>query len=223
MFLKMCHAQKGRSMMEMVGVLFIVGLLSVLGLSGYRMVSRHVAYAKIETFLDQFFTTMMKEYYLPTKNNDLHCIPSCGSTPLYCYNATRFICKSLDAEFCEGTRVSYNGHYFVDHGKESDLYFGWEVSPSSTTKDGYLFASFWTSSPEMCVHVLEYIQARDSYWEVISKLGKALVGRGNVSNKTFPLSENDIQTICQPISSSYNGRTPIPFGLVLTIPTYSCD
>lgn len=223
MFFKMKKAQKGRSMVEMVGVLFVVGLLSIIGVFTYRMVMKRVSYTKIEDFVDQFFTTIMREYYLPTKSSELHCFKT--SEGSYSKNALNYICKSLDAEFCEGEQVSYSGYYFMDHGKNSDLYFGWEVTPGHPTNKTFLVASFWTSSSDMCEHVLNYIQARDSYWEVISNTRYATVGRGNLKgyDVAFPLSNADIQRACQPIETAYHGRTSIPVGFWLRIPLYPCD
>ena len=59
-------SQLGRSMVEMLGVLAIIGVLSIGGVTGYRYAMRQIAYIQISDFIDQLFLFLLKEYHQPT-------------------------------------------------------------------------------------------------------------------------------------------------------------
>lgn len=222
------RAQHGRSMVEMLGVLAIIGVLSIGGIAGYRYAMRQIAYIQISDFIDQIFLFLLKEYHQPTEASDLHCYNTDNSG----YIVFDETCRHIDKKFCpdNGTKTSYNGRYFIDHGKESDLYFGWEIIQGFTHNANFwgqmVELDLWTSSPEMCKFVLNKINGNDDYVSIIKGYYRVWVGR---TNGKYPdlrgyntLTDSDIEKICSPYSTAYAGRYSIPIGIGIHTEIYRC-
>ena len=211
-------SQLGRSMVEMLGVLAIIGVLSIGGVTGYRYAMRQIAYIQISDFID----------HQPTEASDFHCYAG----TIESYLPFNEACRHLDKKFCpdNGTKTSFNGRYFIDHGKESDLYFGWEILQGFTHNANFwgqmVELDLWTSSPEMCKFVLNKINENDDYVSIIKGYYRVWVGR---TNGKYPdlrgyntLTDSDIEKICSPYSTAYAGRYSIPIGIGIHTEIYNC-
>jgi len=206
--------ESGRSMVEMLGVLAIIGVLSVGGISGYRYATKMMKYNEINEFVNQLSVLLLKEIKNPTVNDF-----SCISGNNYSYQNINYLCAFLDKKYCQGARTSYNGYYWMDYGKGKDDYFGWEIINAEAGGDAEL--DLWFSSTEMCERVLSGLK-QNSEFTKDSVLSASEIGRGYFYAKWVELSDENIKLACQSIATEYLGRYSIPVGLAFYLEDYEC-
>ena len=220
--------ESGRSMVEMLGVLAIIGVLSVGGIAGYRMAMKRIMYKQIDDFVQQLALVLVGEQYKDNAD-DLRCNEPNHSS----YAPIHYLCNLVGSEYCKGSKVSYNGYYWLDHGKEGP-FFGWEVSTrSDLSQNHYLYGvlvSFWFSDSDMCKHVMRNLGQNKDFTKMVKYFSVPIIGRGKDQNiigygSGASWTESRIDRVCSPLTSPYNGRDSIPVGLALndSIETFECE
>ena len=76
--MKTIKNQSGRSMVEMLGVLAIIGVLSIGGVAGYRYGMDQIAANKLMNFIQKFYTAM--ESALIDSNSKMNVICAYGNS-----------------------------------------------------------------------------------------------------------------------------------------------
>lgn len=221
-------SQLGRSMVEMLGVLAIIGVLSIGGVTGYRYAMRQIAYIQISDFIDQLFLFLLKEYINQRK-------------PLICIVITltiaviSFLMKHAVILIKNFVRIMEQKHLIMGAisltmGKKAiciSVGKSFKVLPIMPNFWGQMVElDLWTSSPEMCKFVLNKINGNDDYVSIIKGYYRVWVGR---TNGKYPdlrgyntLTDSDIEKICSPYSTAYAGRYSIPIGIGIHTEIYRC-
>jgi len=107
--------ESGRSMVEMLGVLAIIGVLSVGGIYGYRYAMAQFTYHKMLRLIDTLAMSVSVEN---SKGKDSLFAEGMKNTQ----SGTKKWCEAYGLEFCEGEIYNVNGFYSLGSEGSSEVY-----------------------------------------------------------------------------------------------------
>ncbi len=191
--------ESGRSMVEMLGVLAIIGVLSVGGIAGYRYAMQKINENKLLRLVDYFMLA------INTENSYSESPLDCSSfepESLYETDKTDFLCDVyFPAEYCQDSRISYNGHSW--NNKE----WGWEIHTSNPSCKRISFSLWMPNDPSLCQRIVK--QVISIYENKIKSIDLPTVNSYNWIKYDSDFSENRIKTLCD--TTLYNRNKAVSF------------
>ena len=166
--MKTIKNQSGRSMVEMLGVLAIIGVLSIGGVAGYRYGMDQIAANKLMNFIQKFYTAM--ESALIDSNSKMNVICAYGNSGSGCKQQKMGqACQLfLGKENCREFRLNYWGEYVVP-GLSGNVFYSGSHQHFSyqnvnwhyrTHEDGTVYLQFTNVKPSVCQKVLSALNEK---------------------------------------------------------------
>ena len=176
--------QSGRSMVEMLGVLAIIGVLSIGGITGYRYAMQKINENKLLRLVDYFMLA------ITTENSYSESPLDCSSDNFYETEKVNFLCDVyFPAEYCQDSRISYNGHSW------NNREWGWEIITSPPADNRIQITLWMENDPDLCKRITETVL--NTYKsEIISIFPPVVQGKTWSQTADGVFSSSRIRTLC---------------------------
>ena len=195
--------ESGRSMVEMLGVLAIIGVLSVGGIAGYKMAMQQYLKNERLKLFSSIHTAVNSS--LMNKNSSLYCCSiegggnQCESGSDWEVEQLNEICSYLDKECNIKDLLGYSdGRYqVIENSSDKDTrYLSWEYMtlnrPRASENCGptgqFYMISMTFKNQQLCQDVYNTI--------VSSPLSEGLVGVNGHRNQSYCISDTDSDKVC---------------------------
>ena len=201
-----CHAalamtksvQSGRSMIEMLGVLAIIGVLSVGGIAGY---SKAMMKYRINKTIEQItlIAGNVRAFFAPQKSYDgFYIQPGCGNGCEVAHKA-----KLVPEEMME---LNSNGKLNIVKNEFGGNVWGNSTGKNSSTDKQAFVLSFWSIPLEPCIELVSHDWTNAGVRAIyLTKSGPG----SDVKYVATPVSVDDAVTYCSTIQ--YGGTTELNF------------
>lgn len=200
------QSQSGRSMVEMLGVLAIIGVLSVGGIAGYKTaMERHITNQVLQA-TDQFYLG-----YLTESAND--------DSPIYDSDNTVFVSErarvpsTTYTQFFQDTYGLSASGAFGDQNLFYGNGYGYGINPVTSPRTNVQFIEYLLIVPQSaCEPLLSYIQSNA---DIMNNFGSLSWGAVDYNKAAF--AKASVSTICAALKGkwgfgSLKGDTVISIG-----------
>ena len=167
--------ESGRSMVEMLGVLAIIGVLSVGGISGYKMAMEKITTNEILQLVDKFWLGYLNEGENP--NSSIY--DTTHTNYFSAYSATQS--EEYSKLFMNLYGLS-NKCEVKNSGLCYESRYAWAVNPFDNSTSGTLMELVLVMPRTSCEPVLNYIAQNSDMMEKFSKiLFGTVLGKSNMT------------------------------------------
>jgi len=164
--------ESGRSMVEMLGVLAVIGVLSVGGIAGYKYAMKKIFKNDMLSLYTQIHAAVNAS--LINEKSSLHCctLPTPGSAYNNCssdsgnWQADQYdeICSYLDSKYCH-TKSDFSAHgnygFHINHRSDSDasryLYWSYMTYDRPSAGKSFYNINMTFKDQEVCTEVYNSI------------------------------------------------------------------
>lgn len=214
------QSQTGRSMVEMLGVLSIIGVLSIGGIAGYRYAMDQMTMNKIYNLIDTVAVAASIE--LKTNNSE-SLFQKDGLTNV---ERALLFCDNYNSEFCSNPDLDSNSYIYLSHtfsgnhplngttadssGKVLWSISRYDIAPTSCYCKSDLALNIININSGKCAELIDL---------TINKYGDVLVGFSGSNHASIALSNDQIKkTICYRDGDIKDETTSIALTLVFRGP-----